>query len=646
MINPLSNPSYLLPPIIVGAVFFAMLVLVWRQGERKFSSRLFSYLLICFGVSAFLTFFMRTSPDPEHALPWDKALIISILPSFALFFHFIYVYTNRKRIWWLFPSIYFIIIALVVVTATTGLVIQGMTEASYGYAPVVGPLIFLAFAPTTLFILTGAVFIMLAYWKSNLYEEKNRLLYFAIAMVFPLIGGILDSFTDLPPASIWSHLVFSVICGIAILRYHLLDVRLVVKKGLIYLIISLSIGIPYLAALFFISEIFKTTKEPWWMHVIAILVFAAILRPLYTAAQNWVDRLFYRDRYDYLKALKQFTHEAQSIVNLEQIGVNTVRLLGGALRATSACLLLPRGENSDWVVVSCTISTPPSTEAILRYDSPVIRWLQEQKTVLLSQYLDVTPQLQSLSLAEKSKINKIGAKVFVPVLNRENNLSAILTLGEKLSRQDYSGEDLELLKTLTNQLAIALDNARLYDETIRARDNLEALLNSMNDCVIILNHDRTIQFMNSAANNRFGHSTGKNCWSTLGKEVCCDGCPVDSLLGNSGIAPGFIISAGERYYDISATRLINPDGSASIIEVLRDITERQRNEVEKKELEQKAQLASRLASIGMMASGIAHEINNPLTAIIGFSQLLIQKDLPQEIMEDLTIINKDAQRVA
>jgi two-component system NtrC family sensor kinase len=77
-----------------------------------------------------------------------------------------------------------------------------------------------------------------------------------------------------------------------------------------------------------------------------------------------------------------------------------------------------------------------------------------------------------------------------------------------------------------------------------------------------------------------------------------------------------------------------------------DITDRKRTEEEKAELEEKAHLASRLASVGEMASGIAHEINNPLTAVIGFAQLLMDTELPEEIKEDLVIIHKEAQRAA
>jgi PAS domain S-box-containing protein len=77
-----------------------------------------------------------------------------------------------------------------------------------------------------------------------------------------------------------------------------------------------------------------------------------------------------------------------------------------------------------------------------------------------------------------------------------------------------------------------------------------------------------------------------------------------------------------------------------------DVTERKQAEEERRELEQKAYLASRLASVGEMASGIAHEINNPLTAVIGFAQLLMDANLPDEVKEDIGVIYEEAQRAA
>jgi len=79
--------------------------------------------------------------------------------------------------------------------------------------------------------------------------------------------------------------------------------------------------------------------------------------------------------------------------------------------------------------------------------------------------------------------------------------------------------------------------------------------------------------------------------------------------------------------------------------IFRDITERKQKEAERQELEMKAQVTSRLASVGEMASGIAHEINNPLTSVVGFSELLMEKDLPDDLREDVAIIHDGSKRV-
>jgi PAS domain S-box-containing protein len=91
----------------------------------------------------------------------------------------------------------------------------------------------------------------------------------------------------------------------------------------------------------------------------------------------------------------------------------------------------------------------------------------------------------------------------------------------------------------------------------------------------------------------------------------------------------------------------NTDGTPSnIMIVSRDMTERKKAEAETQRLRQKAEMSSRLAAVGEMAAGIAHEINNPLTSVIGFSELLMEHKLPPDVMEELKIIADGSHRVA
>ena len=472
MVNPLSNPFYLMPPLAAFVTSIILIALVLRGARRSSSRSIFCGLLLSLGLWGLLLFGMRSSPDVDRALVWDKTLPVVYYFAFLLYYHFTLTYTNTSGQRPILLAAY-LFLGLLIALAPTDLIIERMRLEDYGYAPTMGPVAIPAFMIGFLLMGGAAYNLVKRYKASSSYEERNRLLYLVIALLFPLTGAFLDAFSNLPPAAIWCNLIFCFLCSIAILKYHLLDIQVVIRKSLVYLFVSVTIALPYVGILFITHQILQITIEPWWMHVIVVLFVAIVLRPMYTWAQQFVDRLFYRDRYDHLRALQQFSHQTQSVANLEELGLTLVKLVRGALRSSSAYLLLPSEGKGGLTILSCDGLGNPPPGIILRNESLLVKQLKLHGGILSSRELNIIPSLQSPGTIERQNLENLGAELYIPIKISEGELSGILILGKKLSGQDYFNEERRLLLTLANQMAMALENAHLYDLERTARSELQ-----------------------------------------------------------------------------------------------------------------------------------------------------------------------------
>jgi PAS domain S-box-containing protein len=171
----------------------------------------------------------------------------------------------------------------------------------------------------------------------------------------------------------------------------------------------------------------------------------------------------------------------------------------------------------------------------------------------------------------------------------------------------------------------------------------------------VLNPDTSIRYVNPAFEKLTGYKLSEIAgmkapypwWPKKGRKMMTRTLKKAMMSGGKRSEHVFHKKNGEPFWVIlNSAPVIHRNKLLYFLINWIDITDRKKAEEEKAELEQKAHLASRLASVGEMASGIAHEINNPLTAVIGFAQLLMDNDLPEEIKEDLSIIHKEAQRAA
>jgi len=469
MTDTFATPAYLAPPLVLTGLSFVLAFVVLRDNWRRTTHRLLSLLILNMGLWGVVIFCMRFSPDLDYARVWDKiALPLGFLVP-ALYYHFTLAYTGVRYRKSALLVVYFLPI-LAVALAPGSLLIEDMSLQDYGYGPNFGPLMLVLIA--LVYVELGAAIYNLtrAYRLSAVYSERNRLLYMSIAIVFPMIGGVIELFPTTYPTTMFGNLLFCAVTALAILRYHLLDIHVVLRKGVAYLLMSALVAVPYVGIIVGANRIIETGDIALWIHVVVLLALAAGLLPLWGRVQRLVDRWFYRERYGHLRTLAEFSQGAHGISDLDELGTSLVRLIGRALQ-TSGVYLLGPSASGDFNLISSAGASDVQLGVEAR--SPLVQWLRERDGVLRGRDLDIFPQLQAVPGREREELRRIGAQIYVPLKTKENELVGVLILGESLSGQPYSQEDERLVYTVASRMAVELENARLYNMERVARGELQ-----------------------------------------------------------------------------------------------------------------------------------------------------------------------------
>jgi PAS domain S-box-containing protein len=197
----------------------------------------------------------------------------------------------------------------------------------------------------------------------------------------------------------------------------------------------------------------------------------------------------------------------------------------------------------------------------------------------------------------------------------------------------------------------------IYGMDITARKLAEGRLNhiaeewrttfdSATDAISIHDKDSNLIRANKAFSDILGRPVeeliGEKCyWAFHSADKPVSNCPhVETCCTNKPAKLELFEPHLNRYFEVTTSPIFDEQGQIrASVHIARDITERRK-------MDEQLMLTDRMASIGQLASGIAHELNNPLTAVIGFSELLLERDIPDDVKEDLVMINKEARRTA
>jgi PAS domain S-box-containing protein len=420
----------------------------------------------------------------------------------------------------------------------------------------------------------------------------------------------------------------------ALVRYRLMDVEVIIKKALVGAAYLALLAVIYGATLQFVSFVLGTGAEPSRFWALLATFVVVLLAPwIRQAIQAGLDRLYYRDRYDYRRALLSFARELNSDLDLERLSTRLVERVRETLLVDRMALFLadPHERAGRFVVVAAenvdrVVEIAPSSTMASR--------LRSGFTVVI----DDTAPTRRLSAEESAVWRDAGLYCFVPCVSKGATI-AVMAAGRRPQQEPLSSEDMELLGAVAGQAATALENARLYgqlqgkaEEIERLRQFGDSVVESLTDGLLVVDlEDRVIRWnrrMETLVDIPRGRATGRHLGGLFPKAF------VETLETARRDAPGgttlYRVPLGSRPADPKRSQLVNvavaPFQTADVtragwIIVIVDVTDRAT-------LEEQLQLSEKMAAIGLLAAGVAHEVNTPLTGISSFTQMLLERSEP------------------
>ena len=417
--------------------------------------------------------------------------------------------------------------------------------------------------------------------------------------------------------------------GYAIIRYRLMDVDIIFKRGLAYTAASGGVVAVYIAFVALIGALFHTTAPSGMMGgVIAIVVAAFLFQPFRDWIQARLDRFFYRDRLDYRRTLIEFGRTLTSEVRLDP-------MLASVMDRISQALLVDR------LAIFIEDEACPGTYRLgrsvgVRYAGPLdLSFLDAGKKPFANRVLffESARAARESAPSVRQTLEQLDLNYFIPCQIRDHAV-AVLGAGKTVDGDFLSSEDVELLFTIAGYLAIALDNAQLYNsleqkaaQIERLKDFSENIVESLNVGVLAVDLNGAVESWNTQLERLIGvprhEAVGRKLEDVLPPDLMAE---IAARAGDDRISSLYKFhmrngASRNLVVNVSIAPLVGKSGDRiGRLILVDDITQRIR-------LEEQMVQTEKLTSLGLLAAGVAHEVNTPLAVISNYIQMLA-KQLP------------------
>jgi two-component system, NtrC family, sensor kinase len=486
------------------------------------------------------------------------------------------------------------------------------------------------------FVISGIVKAVLSYMSATRLQTRWQLKWMAWGS---LVGFLPAALFYLVPRSLniriggWSDLsllpmaVIPLAFAAAIVRYRLLDLDIFLKRGIVGIGLLLTAGATY-AACYVVMDRATGEMTPRGLNLALILAtfLMAIFYPrVHRRLKSVVDQFFYRERYDYRRTLNEFSEALNRELSLPTLRAKFIGRVERTFNLESAHVFVREHGGPRLTGES------PGQSLVL--DGPLMRMLID------SDYLSLRDHPRAVETASGAfLIDTLGLEYLLPMIV-EGDIVAVLGVGTPRGGEPLTSEDLQLLISLCRHAAVAFEGARLYSavhekvqEVEALREFNESILESSRVGILVTDSEGHVVNVNRAFEHLYGAGRDRILGQSLSQVM-----PAGVFALATGEAHeagvGDLPDAGLRVYRSS---LRTRDGRRLIVNLTqaaqRDREGRPRGRVitvddvtEQVQREQDLQRRDHLASIGLLASGIAHEVNTPLTGISSYTQMLLEE---------------------